>query len=258
MSDDDYRDVPRKNSEIRDLAARLRSHFGISDTEHVDIIECASRGDIWTVKGIKPLRLEVVSDNQMTGNAGLTSYDGRTVIIQIPRHIRHDAFLGDGFARNTVAHELGHAVMHFEKLSRGAVMARRSARNVTPKWIPAYESAEHHARVFAPAFLINETIARSLNSVDEISVRFGISRSSAEIYLEQIQSERDRAASAVHVRRMVDELVESMSRKRPGPTFMNDCCSVCSNQTVFPVGHKFMCQTCDTIYDRFQDGDPAD
>jgi hypothetical protein len=150
MSDDDYRDVPRKNSEIRDLAARLRSHFGVSDTEHVDVIDCASRGDIWTVKGVKPLRLEVVSDDKMTGNAGLTSYDGHTVIIQIPRHIRHAAFLGDGFARNTVAHELGHAVMHLEKLSRGAVMARRSARNVTPKWISAYESAEHHARVFAP------------------------------------------------------------------------------------------------------------
>jgi IrrE N-terminal-like domain len=258
MSDDDYRDVPRKNSEIRDLAARLRSHFGVSDTEHVDVIDCASRGDIWTVKGVKPLRLEVVSDDKMTGNAGLTSYDGHTVIIQIPRHIRHAAFLGDGFARNTVAHELGHAVMHLEKLSRGAVMARRSARNVTPKWISAYESAEHHARVFAPAFLINETIARSLNSVDEISVRFGISRSSAEIYFEQIQSERDRAASAVQVRHMVDELIDSISPKRAGPTFMNDCCSVCGYQTVFPVGHKFMCQTCDTIYDRFQDGDQAD
>lgn len=76
--------------------------------------------------------------------------------------------------------------MHFEKLSLGAVMARRSAGNVTPKWISAYKSAEHHARVFAPAFLINEAIARSLNSVDEISVRFGISRPSAEIYFEQI------------------------------------------------------------------------
>src|SRR5256885_6603850 len=120
MSDDDYRDVPRKNSEIRDLATRLRLHFGVADAEHVDVLDCANRGDIWTVKGIKPLRLEFVSDDQMTGDAGLTSYDGRKIIIQIPRRIRHDAFLGDGFARNTVSHELGHAVMHFEKLSQGA------------------------------------------------------------------------------------------------------------------------------------------
>jgi hypothetical protein len=257
MSDDDYRDVPRKNSEIRDLAARLRLHFGVSDVEHVDVIDCVGRGDIWTVKGVKPLRLEIVSDDQMTGNAGLTSYDGRTVIIQIPRRIRHDAFLGDGFARNTVAHELGHAVMHLDKLSRGAVMARRSTKNVTPKWIPAYESAEHHARVFAPAFLINETIARSLNSIDEISVRFGISRSSAEIYFEQIQSEKERPESAARVRRMVDDLIDSISPKRPGLKFLSDCCSVCNRQTVLPIGHKFMCQTCDTIYDRFQDGDQA-
>lgn len=87
MSGDDYRDVPRKNSEVRGLAARLRSHFGVSDTEHVDVLECASRGDIWTVKGIKPLRLEYLADNQMGDTAGLTSYDGRTIIIQIPRRI---------------------------------------------------------------------------------------------------------------------------------------------------------------------------
>ena len=137
-------------------------------------------------------------------------------------------------------------------------MARKINRNVTPKWISAYESAEHQARVFAPAFLINDTVARKLNSVDEISVRFGVSRQSAEIYYEQIQSERDRAASAEYVRRTADELIRSMSPKKSTPSFMNDCCSVCGKQTVFPVGHKFMCQTCDTIYDRFQDGDLAD
>jgi hypothetical protein len=258
MYDEDYKDVPRKNSEVRALAAQLRSFFGVADTEHVDAIDCAGRSEIWTVKGVKPLRLDVVSDDKMAGNAGLTSYDGHTIVIQISRRIRHDAFLGDGYARNTIAHELGHAVMHFEKLSAGAVMARKTNRNVTPKWISAYESAEHHARVFAPAFLINDAVARTLNSVDEISVRFGVSRQSAEIYLDQIQSEKDRAASAEYVRRTADEIIRSMSPKPSTPTFMKDCCSVCNRQTVFPVGHKFMCQTCDTIYDRFQDGDLAE
>ncbi|WP_316196478.1 ImmA/IrrE family metallo-endopeptidase [Bradyrhizobium sp. SZCCHNS3053] len=260
MSDEDYKDVPRKNSEVRGLAAQLRSFYGVAGAEHIDVLDCASRSEIWTVKGVKPLRLEVVSDDKMAGNAGLTSYDGRTIVIQISRRIRHDAFLGDGYARNTIAHELGHAVMHFEKLSAGAVMARKTNRNVTPKWISAYESAEHHARVFAPAFLINDAIARTLNSVDEISVRFGVSRQSAEIYFEDVRSERDRAASAAYVRRIADETIRSMSPKpsTPTPSFMNDCCSVCSQQTVFSVGHKFMCKTCNTIYDRFQDGDLAE
>jgi Zn-dependent peptidase ImmA (M78 family) len=258
MSDEDYRDVPRKNSEVRALAARVRSFFGVADAEHVDVLDCASRSEIWTVKGVKPLRLDTVSDDKMAGNAGLTSYDRRTIVIQISRRIRHDAFLGDGYARNTTAHELGHAVMHFEKLSAGAVMARRTSRNVMPKWISAYESAEHHARVFAPAFLISDAVARTLSSVDEISVRFGVSRQSAEIYFDQIQSEKDRAASADYVRRVADEVISSMSPKLSPLTFMSDCCSVCGQQTVFPVGHKFMCRTCDTIYDRFQDGDLAE
>lgn len=251
---DDYRDVSRKNSEIRELATRLRSYFGVADAERVDVLDCASRSEIWTVEGIKPLRFEVISDSQMSDDAGLTSYDGKTIIIQIARRIRHDAFLGDGFARNTVAHELGHAVMHFEKLSRGAVMARRSAGNLTPKWISAFESAEHHAKVFAPAFLINEAVARSLTSIDEISVRFGISRSSAEIYFEQLQAEKDRPATAARFRRFVDDLI---APKPATPNFLSDCCSVCTKQTVLPIGHKFMCMSCDTVYDRFQDGDQA-
>ena len=255
MSNDDYRDVPRKNSEVRSLALRLRSFFGIAHVDRVDVLECASRNQIWTVKGEKRFRLDIVSDDKMRDDVGLTSYDGSTIVVQIPRRIRHAAFLGDGFARNTISHELGHAVMHFEKLTQGAVMARRSTKNVTPRWIPSYESAEHHARVFAPAFLINEAVARSLSSIDEISIRFGISRSSAEIYFDQCQAEKDRTASAARVRQIADEVINSMSPKRAVPTFLNDCCSICGRQTVFPVGHKFMCQTCDTVYDRFQDGD---
>src|SRR3974377_1573905 len=104
----------------------------------------------------------------MKGDAGLTGYDGKTIIIRIPRHIRHRAFLGDGFARNTIAHEFGHAVMHFEKLIEGAVMARRSGKNITPKWIPSYESSEHQEKIFAPAFLINDQIAQTLQSAQEI------------------------------------------------------------------------------------------
>jgi len=52
MSDEDYRDVPRKNSEVRALAARVRSFFGVADAEHVDVLDCASRSEIWTVKGV--------------------------------------------------------------------------------------------------------------------------------------------------------------------------------------------------------------
>lgn len=255
MSNDDFRVSARSNSDVRSVASRLRAHFGISDAEHVDVLNCADRSEIWTVKGVKPLRFEVVSDDEMKGDAGLTSYDGKTIIIQIPRHIRHRAFLGDGFARNTIVHEFGHGAMHFEKLLEGAVMARRSVKNTTPRWIPSYESSEHQARIFAPAFLINETIARNLTSIEDISIRFGISYQSAEIYFEQLQAEKKRPASVEHVRRVADELIRSFSPKPVGPTFLTDCCTVCHKQTVFPVGGKFMCQTCDTIYDRFQDGD---
>jgi hypothetical protein len=41
------------------------------------------------------------------------------------------------------------------------------------------------------------------------------------------------------------------------PTFLNELCSCCGQQRLFPVGHKYMCQACDAVYDRFQDGDPV-
>jgi len=257
MLNDDFRDVPRKDSEVRALATQLRAHFGIADAERIDVLRCAEHKSIWTIKGVVPLRFEVVADAQMTSNDGLTSYDGRSIVIQIPRRIRHKAFFGEGYARNTIAHEFGHAVMHFEKLTRGAVLARRAVGNLTPKWIAPYESAEHHAKVFAPSFLINEGAANSLSLIDEISARFGVSRVSAEIYFEQLQAERDRPASKERVRRMADELLSSASRKPAGLRYLSDCCVVCHQQTVVAVGHKYLCHTCDTLYDRFQDGDSA-
>jgi len=38
-------------------------------------------------------------------------------------------------------------------------LPRRTVGNVTPKWIPAFQSAEHQAKVFAPALLVNDAIA---------------------------------------------------------------------------------------------------
>jgi hypothetical protein len=43
---------------------------------------------------------------KLPDDSGLTTYDGSRIVVQIPRRIRHQAFMGDGYARYTVAHEL--------------------------------------------------------------------------------------------------------------------------------------------------------
>ena len=260
MSNDDYLVDPRRDSEIRGNGKRLRKFLGWADVDLVDVLILERVTEIWTEKGVKPFRLEVVPDGDLPDDSGLTTYDGSKILVKIPRRIRHDAFMGHGYARYTIAHELGHATPHLDKLMIGASMPRRRVANVTPDWIPKFRSAEHHAMVFAAAFLINDDTARRMASPDEIAVRFGLSLQAARIYFDQMMEEIDRPASSLRVRKLADQFKDTVAEKSsPAPkvTFLSDLCSSCGQQKLFPVGHKFMCQACDAVYDRFQDGDPV-
>jgi hypothetical protein len=132
--------------------------------------------------------------------------------------------------------------------------------NEKHKFIRPFESAEHQAKIFAAAFLINDEIAERLNSAEEISVEFGISLESARIYFRQLSQRRNRGNAVQNVQRMADEVRAALLPPKRTLTvnFLLEPCSVCGNSTVFPIGHKFMCQTCDTVFDRFQDGDTVD
>jgi hypothetical protein len=249
---------PLRDAEVRENAKRLRDFLGVADVDRVDVLNLEKATDIWTVKGIKPFRLEVVPDAALSQDSGLTTYDGSRVVVHIPRRIRHGAFMGDGYSRYTFAHELGHATQHLDKLMLGVSMPRRRVGNVTPDWIPKFRSAEHQAMVFGAAFLINDAIARSLSSADEISVQFGISQEAAKIYFEQMQEEIARPASSLRILKMAEEIKAAIAPKASSSssiTFLTDPCLSCGQQKLFPVGHKFMCQACDAVYDRFQDGD---
>jgi Zn-dependent peptidase ImmA (M78 family) len=245
MPDDDFKVSPLSNLEVRSVAKKLRAFFGVENDERVDVLKCARSDKILTVKGVRPFRYEIISDHRMDGDHGKTNYDGDTIVVAVSRSTHHNAFMGMGHARNTIAHELGHATLHFEKLIHGAVMARRIGANVTPGWIKSYESAEHQTKVFAPAFLVNDEVARTLDSPDEISVRFGISQQSAEIYHAQILEEREtsikRTELAKSMKDFADQFGKSIAPKTQTLQFMNDPCSICGKQTVFPVGHKYIC-----------------
>jgi Zn-dependent peptidase ImmA (M78 family) len=186
---------------------------------------------------------------------GSTIFGKGIVTISIKQSVCEAALMGDGRSRNTLAHELGHGVMH-----NGSEMFRRMNGNVTPKYIMPYESAEHQAKVFAPAFLINDAPAATLNSAEELSIQFGISLESARIYYEGLTEERERAENAERIKRMADQLAADFRASDPSNAskvrYIQEFCPVCSRQTVLPAGIKFMCANCDTVIDRFQDGDP--
>jgi hypothetical protein len=149
------------------------------------------------------------------------------VTIAVKESVRDAASFGVGRARNTLAHELGHAVMH-----EGAPMHRRSDGNTKLNWLQPFESAEHQAKVFAPAFLVDDVVARTLDSADEISVSFGISLESANIYFKELTDERERARNAERVLRLAQELAtdfsESLKPSASAVRYIEDICTSCA------------------------------
>jgi IrrE N-terminal-like domain len=257
---DDYKVDGLSNAKVRALGKHVREYLKLADNDFVEVLALEAVNEIWTVLGPKPFRFEAVSDAELPDDSGLTTYDGSRILVRIPRRIRHDALLGHGYARFTIAHELGHGTLHPRQLLQGASMPRRRLGNVKPDWIPKFQSAEHQAMVFAAAFLINDDIAYRLTSAEDIAVQFGLSLDAARIYFEQMLEEKERPAYAERVQRKAVEfraLVADKTSTKPDISFLSDPCLACGQQKLFPVGHKFMCHACDTVYDRYQDGDQA-
>jgi len=67
--------------------------------------------------------------------------------------------------------------------------------------------------VFAAAFLINDDVASSLTSADDIAVQFGVSLDAARIYFEQMLEEKERPAAAERVQRIAADFRALVAEK---------------------------------------------
>jgi Zn-dependent peptidase ImmA (M78 family) len=251
---DDYPVRGLKNREVRRFAKKLLKYWGVSDGRRIDVLACLKRQKIWTVYGEKRLVYLVRDDAEMGDDDARTEYGNGVVTIIAKKSVDAMAFVGDGRARQTLAHELGHAVLH-----AGAPKARKAGATGKSKsrWIRPFESAEHQAKVFAPAFLIDDATAETLADAEEVSAHFGVSLQSAQICWERIARDRAHAASAERVaRKVADYLSQPVAEPIPiQPHYLKDPCTVCGERTLSPAGMKYTCATCGTTGDRFQDGD---
>jgi Zn-dependent peptidase ImmA (M78 family) len=230
-------------------------YFGVADCTRVDVLSCLKRDSLWTVRGIQRLNFQVRPDGEMGDSDGSTTFGRGVVTISVKQSVYRSALMGDGRSRNTLAHEIGHGVMH-----NGPEMFRRVNGNVTPKYLKPYESAEHQAKVFAPAFLINDQMAPALAGPEELSIHAGISLESAQIYWSSLAEGQERAKNAERVREIANKLAADFRESNPynfsKVNYIEEMCSICRQQRVFPIGTKFMCDVCGNVFDRFQDGDP--
>jgi hypothetical protein len=250
--EDDRHVKPLSNADVRQHAKRLRKFFGLDHERRIDLIACLKSNRIWTVRGELPLAFHVRPDAEMQEADAKTTAGKNGILIEMRQSVFQRLEVGEGRARHTAAHELGHAVLH-----DGAEMPRLARGNVTPTWIAAYKSSEHQVKVFAPAFLINDEIAETLQSASDIAIEFGISLESASIYYGELLERRERDQTAKKIRAIADELAEAVAPSAPKIHFLSQPCYNCGESTLFPVGNKIMCQSCNQIYDQLQDGDPG-
>src|SRR5271154_1797003 len=118
---DDYSVPKRSNKEIRAEALSTKKFYGTEKRRPVNIIRCLQSGQILTRRGRRKLIYNIVDDDLMDNRDGKTEFTADAIIISVKRSVHQKALWGDGRARMTLAHELGHGVMH-----NGAAMFRSS------------------------------------------------------------------------------------------------------------------------------------
>ncbi len=209
----------------------------------------------------------------MGDNDGDTTYADGVITIAVKQSCWEGEKRKQGRPRQTLAHELGHAVLGHAEMRAGKSMARQqgaAGKYISPngrpssyrsaEGLPASKSAEHQAKAFAPAFLINDKIAETFSSAKEIAFAFGISLQSAEIYFEQVTKRRKKEESGRRVRQIADDTIAILSGRKPVPakstsvTYMPGACPVCGAGKILPSNSGFQCQNCTKIFDH-QDGD---
>jgi ribosomal protein S27E len=256
---DDRKVARRSNDECRRIARDTKAYFKLGRTWPVNISRVLRTGSVLTLRGEKQLVYRVVENSILGLKDAQTKLIDDSIVITAKQAIDALATFGEGRARMTLAHELGHAVMH---ASSGAVdnRAAGAAGTTTMSKLNAAESAEHQAKVFASAFLIDDTRAAELATPLDIAEEFLVSLSAAEICFERIEAERQRTAAAARVRQANDAFQVLMRRQaqeeknKKKKHYLDARCSACGSLTLVQLGTKVGCETCGYVGDHPDDG----
>ncbi|MER8644571.1 MULTISPECIES: ImmA/IrrE family metallo-endopeptidase [unclassified Mesorhizobium] len=174
----DYCVSAKSRAEIEILAAAWRQALRIGTTCQAPDMVSVLENEMPRLFG--DFALVVKDDHLMDGAEGYTEFDPPCVVLSGTTYQSAANFEGRG--RWTVAHELGHLVLH-----KSAVPLDRAPRRYSQmKELPAYASAEWQANAFAAGFLMPETLIRDFTDVLEIMPFFAVSRTAAEKRLQNL------------------------------------------------------------------------
>lgn len=166
MSGQDYRVPPLSRDAIRALANRIRTKVKI-DELYFPIIKFL---EIVIPEVIPDFILEISPVDKMGGTHGLTFPQKSLIILR--EDVYNGADGGGGRDRMTVAHEIGHLLMH-----KNIAFARADPDVM----IKAYESSEWQAKCFSGELLVpykHSSILKRMSAI-EISAACGVSMEAA-------------------------------------------------------------------------------
>jgi len=167
LSGQDYRVPGMSRAAIRALAQHLRAAFKIRGLYFpvMEVIEFA------LPQFLPSFEFQVMSEKEMGPTHGLTFPQESTIILR--EDIYEGAINGIGRDRMTVAHEIGHLLMHKN------IAFARSEPGIS---IAAYESSEWQAKCFSGELLVPMNHANVLigMSVEQIAEECGVSSHAAD------------------------------------------------------------------------------
>lgn len=166
ISGADYVVPPRSWGEIGDIADTLRENFGLSGNPYFPVVEFIE--EILDYR-LGFVRFEVGTKVEMEGAEGFTCPKGKFIMLR--EDVYENACTGEGRARFTAAHELGHLILHTSvPLARTSVMGE----------YPPFRLAEPQANRFAAELLMPRDFLRPDDDAISVSKRHGVSTKSAQ------------------------------------------------------------------------------
>lgn len=153
---------PRTYWEIEEITRNLRKYYEADDMVLFPIVKM--------VEAIAREGFQVVGNNEIGNNDGLTYPDSG--IIQIREDIYYSACDGDERARDTMAHELGHFILH-----GSTSMARSNVASVVgPLMDSEWQADEFSGLLLAPTHIIAGRTAADVTKRCGIPLQTAINR----------------------------------------------------------------------------------
>ena len=169
---DDYKVPPMSWAAIGNRADRFRQQFGLHVFPEAPVIELIEQVLDYQLNMV---RFDVGSHHEMGRAEGYTCPNGEFIMLR--EDVYEKACSGEGRARFTAAHELGHWALHTN------VPLARAKRGDGTK---PYCLAEPQANQFAAQFLMPQNFIYTTDREQDLIERFGVSWDAAHHRLRSI------------------------------------------------------------------------